>query len=63
MKYAYNYSPKNASFLGRNICENSFSKWSNHNMYRTSYTNTFTPVIGLKFRFYFPRSHCHQKTR
>ncbi len=44
MKYAYDYTPKNSSCLSRNICENSFSKWSNTNMYRTSYTNTFTPV-------------------
>jgi hypothetical protein len=46
MEYAYDYKPKKASYKSFGINEDTFSKWSKSNMYRTNYTNTFT-TVGL----------------
>ena len=41
MEYAYDYTPKEASYKSSDINEETFTKWSKENMYRTNYTNTF----------------------
>ena len=47
MDYAYDYKPKRKQYRDTNISENTFSKWSKDNMYRTSYTNTFRDVKNI----------------